>query len=149
MCSGLKWFKEKILLHWKSKNEQKTGYFNVGSDRYRTLREDLEELCRIANTNSKVIGLPVSLATSSLWILDKLKLSPLAPWHYLTYHKPFYFDISKPMTELGWKPMYSNIEMLESSYNWYFDNKDKMSMSSSTHRSPVKQGAIAFLKKLS
>ena len=129
--------------------QQKAGYFNVGTDRYRTLREDLEELCRIANTNSKVIGLPVSLAASSLWILDKLKLSPLAPWHYLTYHKPFYFDISKTMAELGWKPKYSNVEMLESSYNWYFNNKDQMSMGSSTHRSPVKQGAIAFLKKLS
>jgi len=27
-------------------------------------------------------------------VLDWLRLSPLAPWHYLTYHKAFHFDVS-------------------------------------------------------
>ena len=133
--------------------QQKRGFFNIGTDRYRTLREDLEDLCQIANTGSKIVGLPVSLASGSLWLLDKLKLSPLAPWHYLSYHKPFYFDISKPITELGWKPKFSNIEMLKISYKWYLDNKEQLHAStsgkSSTHRSPVKQRAIGLLKKIS
>jgi len=107
-------------------------------------------LIQHANTKSKVVGLPVLGTVSMLKILDVLKLSPLAPWHYLTYHKPFYFDISKPMNELGWKPKYSNEEMLIEAYDWFIENYqlDKQK-NLSIHRSPVKQQILKIIKWLS
>ena len=45
-------------------------------------------------------------------MLDKLRLSPLGPWHYLTYHKDYYFDIENEKEILNWTPKESNDEML-------------------------------------
>lgn len=75
--------------------KDKPGIYNIGTDRYSTLCDDLTALIHHADTDAKVVGLPAALTISMLKTLDFLKLCPLAPWHYLTYHKPFYFDISK------------------------------------------------------
>ena len=134
--------------------QRKSGIFNVGTDKYRTLKKDLTELCEYAGTGSRVKSLPVKPSIYLLKFLDKIRLSPLAPWHYLTYHKPFYFDISKPMKELGWKPKASNIQMMKESYDWYLKHKHQIKNKSynpnlSTHKSLVKQGIISLLKKIS
>ena len=128
-----------------------SGYFNIGTDRYGTLREVLESLCEYADTGSKVISLPQTLTISALWLADKLRISPLAPWHYMTYHKPFFFDISFEKKRLEWRPKYSNNEMIIASYQWYLDNKGsfKSRRNSSTHRGKVNQGIIKVLKWLS
>ena len=60
-----------------------------------------------------------------LRVLDWLRLSPLAPWHYLTYHKAFHFDV-QPLLQLGWKPRYSNDEMFRESYDWFRANYDRL-----------------------
>lgn len=134
----------------KAAFSENCGLYNIGTDRYRTLREDLEGLISYAGTGSKVRGLPVGLAKSVLYLTDILRLSPLAPWHYLTYHKPFVFDISKAVRELNWNPKYSNIEALIESYKWYLSNREAINReSSSTHRKPVKQGILRLIKLLS
>jgi nucleoside-diphosphate-sugar epimerase len=69
------------------------GVYNVGTDRFGTLRAALENLIAYAGTSSRVRSLPVGPTIAALTALDKLKLSPLAPWHYLTYHKPFAFEV--------------------------------------------------------
>ena len=78
--------------------------------------------------------------------MDKLKLSPLAPWHYLTYHKPFVFDISKAQKELNWSPRYGNMEAIIESYEWYLANREKMVASKSAHKKPVQQGILKIIK---
>lgn len=129
----------------------KNGIFNIGTDRYGTLKTALEALCAHADTGSKVVGLPVSLAISSLWLLDKLGLSPLAAFHYLTYHKPFCFDLHNEFRELKWRPKYSNEEMLIHSYDWYLANRDtiKDAALTSIHRGKLKQGILKLIKKFS
>jgi nucleoside-diphosphate-sugar epimerase len=128
----------------------KSGLYNVGTDRFGTLREDLEELCRYAGSKTKVKSLPEPLAVATLQTLDKVKLSPLAPWHYLTYGKPFYFDLA-PLLSLGWKPRYSNVEMLEESYDSFIANRDRLigAATGSAHRKQVKERVLAVLKVLS
>lgn len=128
----------------------KPGIYNVGTDRYGTLREALENLIRHAGSPSRVRSLPESLTMRTLQILDFLRLSPLAPWHYLTYHKPFCFDV-RHVLELGWKPRYSNDEMLRESYDDFLaSGHDQNSPSAfSPHRKKVKQGVLWLLKKLS
>jgi nucleoside-diphosphate-sugar epimerase len=126
------------------------GAYNVGTDRFGTLREGLEKLVAYAGSTSKVTSLPAGIAINTLRALDLLHLSPLAPWHYLTYHKPFHFDV-QPLIKLGWKPRYSNDEMFRESFDWFKLNQGRLvrEASASPHRNLVKQGMLALLKKFS
>jgi hypothetical protein len=97
-----------------------------------------------------VRALPESLSIGSLRALDALGLSPLAPWHYLTYHKAFFFDVA-PLTALGWKPRYSNDEMLRESYDWFLAHRSDRELASdaSAHRKPVSQRILRLLRRFS
>lgn len=126
------------------------GIYNVGTDRFGSVRGALENLITYARSASKVKSLPESLTIGTLRALDALHLSPLAPWHYLTYHKPFFFDVSK-LIAMGWKPKYSNDEMFRESYDWFIQHGTKTARSegASPHRSRVKEGVLWLLKKFS
>ena len=130
--------------------KQKPGIYNVGTDRFGTLREALEGLVAFAGTGSRVRSLPASLTVGTLRLLDLMHMSPLAPWHYLTYHKPFYFDV-EPLLELGWKPRYSNREMFEEAYTWFVESYDsvKASRAGAVHRRPVREAILRLVKWLS
>src|SRR3546814_17020100 len=76
-------------------------------------------------------------------------MSPLVPWHYLTYHKDCHFDVG-PLLEMGWRPRYSNAEMLHESYDWYCANHDLRingGQEASPHRSPPRHGLLQPVKK--
>jgi len=49
------------------------------------------KLIAYAHSHSRVKSLPAGPTIQLLLLLDKLGLSPLAPWHYLTYHKTLLF----------------------------------------------------------
>jgi nucleoside-diphosphate-sugar epimerase len=131
--------------------QRKVGAYNIGAERFGTLRQDLTDLIRHAGTRARVVGTPTQPVVSVLRLLDILRLSPLAPWHYLTYHLPFYFDVSRPMRELGWKPRYSNAETFAQSYDWYLAHgkEDDENETRSIHRRAVKQGFLWLLKHIS
>lgn len=129
-----------------------SGIYNIGTDKFSTLKNDLTVLINSVGSKSKIKSIPPVLAINALKLLDFLKLSPLAPWHYLTYHKPFYFDNNKAITELNWKPKYSNTELLTTAYKWYLADKlNPVSNSNhqSVHRSAPKQKLLKLLKWLS
>jgi nucleoside-diphosphate-sugar epimerase len=128
--------------------QRKPGVYNIGAERYGTLREDLGALIRHAGTAARVVGLPVLPAMTALRALDALRLSPLAPWHYRTYHKAFFFDISRPMHDLGWQPRWSNVDTLVQSYDWFVRHREGAE-GQSAHRKAVRQGLIWVLKRLS
>jgi nucleoside-diphosphate-sugar epimerase len=126
--------------------------YNIGTDRFGSMREVLETLCRHAGTGSKVKSVPDAPVR---WIMagaSRLGLSPLGAYHYMAYGKPNYFDISDAVGELGWHPTYSNEEAMIASYDWYLANREAVLSSkwtASPHKSAVKQGilrlAIRFL----
>lgn len=128
-----------------------TGAYNIGTPEFGTLRGDLEFLCAHAGTGSRVKSLPVGLTIGTLKLLDVLGLSPLSPWHYLTYHKPFYFDTEHVRRAFSWLPRYSNREMLVSSYDWFVAHFDAMTIAAeaSSHKRPVRQKILRLLKALS
>lgn len=130
--------------------KEKPGYYNVGTDRYDSLEQTLQNLIDHAGTTSKVKHLPKELAVNSLQMLDVMGLSPLAPWHYLTYGEDFYFDLT-PLTDLGWKPKYSNDEMFVECYDHFIANFDQYSKATdgSAHRKRVKEKILWVLKHLS
>jgi nucleoside-diphosphate-sugar epimerase len=132
--------------------KKKIGTYNVGTYSYGTLREALENIIKYAGKNSKVVSLPTKLSIYSLKLLDIFGLSPLAPWHYLTYHMPYYFDVTE-LLALGWKPRYSNDMMFQESYDWFINNYCELEYItknlSSPHRSVIKQGILKILKAIS
>lgn len=130
--------------------KEQPATYNVGTDRYGTLKESLFNLIRYAGSSSQITPLPAGLVINALTILDKMRLSPLAPWHYLTYHKPFCFDLA-PLQALGWKARYSNDEMLRESYDWFLKHYDRINSekAGSAHRRPVREALLGILRKLS
>lgn len=123
------------------------GVYNVGTDEFGTLRGALENLIAYAGSTSRVRSLPVWLTINTLRTLDWFHLSPLAPWHYLTYHKAFHFEVT-PLLGMGWRPRYSNDEMFRESYDWFLANRDRLQAqkAGSPHRRPVREIALRIVK---
>lgn len=126
-----------------------SGVFNVGTDRYGSLRSVFQDLILHARSKSRVIALPKSLTISALFILELMKLSPLTSWHYRTLPRAFHFNISS-MKNLGWSPKFSNAEMLIQAYDSYLARGGRMehTVGSSPHSRPVKGGILAWIQKI-
>ena len=84
----------------------------------------------------------------SLAILDKLNLSPLSSWHYLSYGWNFHYDLKETFKVLKWRPKYSNVEMLCNSYYDYLKRRNELDYKSSLHRSKIKQKFLRIIKKI-
>lgn len=119
--------------------------YNVGAEKFGTMRETLESLCRHAGTGSRVVSVPAAPAVSMMKLTSKLGVSPLGAYHALMYGKAMYFDVSRTKRELGWSAKYSNEEMFAASYDWYVAHRDEVMSrhDASHHRSPVKQGVLS------
>lgn len=134
-----------LLAAEKESNDE----FNIGAEIYSTVRADLEALIRHTGSGSKVVSIPAPLAKASLQVLDIFRLSPLMDWQYKVADKPFYFDITKAKTHLGWQPQDSNEEMFNASYDWYINHfKDSAAAYGSTHRQAVRQRALRLLRSV-
>lgn len=123
--------------------------FNCGAERFGTMREVLENLCRVAGTGSKVRSLPMAPMVAAMQISSKIGISPLGPYHSMMYGRSMYFDISKAQAQLGWQPAYSNDDMFAESYGWYLKNREstlRHAGGGSHHRSAVKAGALKVLR---
>src|SRR5918996_633501 len=68
--------------------------FNCGTDRFGTMREVLEHLCRHAGTGSKVKSLPMWPTMVAMNFSSALGISPLGAYHASMYGRSIYFDIS-------------------------------------------------------
>ncbi len=123
--------------------------FNLGAEEFGTYGGDLEELIAYAKTPARVQPVNARMARTVLGALDALRLSPLVDWHYKTPHKPFYFDITKAKTVLGWQPKDSNVQMYKETYDWYVQNRDRLKAVGTTHRKSVRQGLLSLLRALS
>lgn len=122
--------------------------FNIGTDKFSTLRQDLQVLLDYADTGSKLLSIPISLAQIALSTLHTLHLSPLVPFHYHSVYKPFYCDISKAQSLLNWQPKYSNQEMLIEAYDWYKGHYKEFK-TGTTHIDAPDQKAIKWLRNIS
>lgn len=124
--------------------------YNCGAAVFGTMREALEHLCAHAGTGSKVRGVPMAPAVALMQLTSALGLSPLGAYHALMYGRSLFFDIGKARRELGWQPRYSTDQMFAQSYDWYLQNREKLSHAhhASHHRSPVRQGILSLVKHL-
>lgn len=118
--------------------------FNCGTDRFGTMRELLEAVCRYAGTGSRIVELPRGITLNVMRLTSRLGLSPLAEYHAMMYGQSMWFDISAAQSQLQWQPKYSNEEMILESYRWYMENRDTLAGhgTASHHRSPLRQGIL-------
>jgi nucleoside-diphosphate-sugar epimerase len=100
--------------------------YNIGASEFGTMKESLEHLIIDAKKTSKVKSLPSNIIIPFMNIFSALGVSPLGPYHALMFGKTMYFDCSKANKLLGWKPKYSNDEMLFESYENYL--KDRLNI---------------------
>lgn len=123
--------------------------YNVGTDRFGTMRQLLEGLVRHAGTASRVKSVPMGPAVAAMRLTSALALSPLGPYHALMYGRSMYFDPAKAARELGWKPRYSNDEMIAHSYDWFLAHRAEAAVARglSSHRSPVREGVLRLVRR--
>ena len=124
------------------------GIFNIGTDRFGSMREVLEHLANYAGTGSRVKSVPANLAKIGMNITSTIGLSPLGSYHSLMYGKSMYFDIENAKKSLNFKPVYSNNEMFEQTYDWYCERRDDIlsgRLAGSKHQSAIKQRVLRIV----
>jgi nucleoside-diphosphate-sugar epimerase len=129
----------------------RSDLFHIGSDNVATLRQVYEDVIEAAGTGAHVARLPRRTTQFSLKVADKLKISPLGPYHYRMICEDFVFDTSKAKSELGWAPTLTNAEMLSRAYEYFVahrhDARDPDDVSA--HRQASAMGVIKLLKWVS
>jgi len=111
--------------------------FNLGTDKFDTLIEDIQSLIKKVGSESDIVCLP-SFSKYLGLLIDPL--IPVAKWHYMTLDRDFYFDITHANDELGWYPKDSNLDMLIQAYNTF-----NISSQSSVHLSPINLKILKWL----
>jgi len=123
--------------------------FNIGAEKFGTVKTDLGALFDYAKSGSKILPTPSFFIKKTLWLLEKLKLSPLYQWVYDTADRDSYVSIEKLVNILHWHPKYSNSQALIKAYRWYLDNygEIKSRPSGVTHTVGWKQGLLGIFKR--
>ena len=125
---------------------QGSSEYNVGADRFGSIAETLQSLIAHARSGSQLLHMPRWVAIQLNRSLAWTGLSPLGAYHYLAYGYENHFDVSKARTELGWKPCYSNDEMLREAYDWYLLHRRMPHLEgASPNQSAVRPRALALL----
>ena len=124
--------------------------YNIGANRFGTMRETLQALVDHAQTGSRVKSVPSAPAVMAMKLTSALGMSPLGAYHSLMYGQDMYFDGERARQELGWSPRYSNEEMFCESYDWYLEHRNEVlaQTHASHHRSPVKQGVLDIFSRM-
>lgn len=152
---------EVIYLFLTTKKQQKANnVFNVGAEKFATVREDLEELFDYAynqqglgqgalTKKSQILPTPAFLVKKALWLFEKMKISPLYQWVYDTADKDSFVSINRLTKTLNWHPKYSNAQALIKAYHWYLKHykEIKSRPAGITHTVGWSQGILAWFKK--
>jgi nucleoside-diphosphate-sugar epimerase len=120
--------------------------YNIGSERFGTMRALLEALIRHAGTRSRIRSLPMGAVQGLMHLTSRLGLSPLGPYHALMYGREMFFDIADARRELGYAPRYSDEESIRQGYDWYLAHRDEIARQGggSPHKSPVRKGMLGL-----
>ncbi len=130
-----------------SDKEKVNDVFNIGAEKFGTMREDYQAVLDYAGYGKRIIPIPQKPAIMILKFLEALNLSPLYKWVYETAGKDSYVSIDKAKNTFGFKPKYSNKDALIRNFKWYIKNLEKFNnLSGVSHRVPWKQGALKFAK---
>lgn len=138
---------EAIWLCMTLEKEKVDDVFNIGAEKFGTLREDFQEVLSAAGRGKKIRSIPVGPALFCLKLFEKLGASPLYQWIYDTVFRESFVSIDKAKEQLGYSPKFSNKDALIRNYRWYVDHlEDFKGASGVSHRVPWKQGILGLAK---
>jgi nucleoside-diphosphate-sugar epimerase len=121
--------------------------FNVGAQKFGTIRQDFQAVLDHAGHGGRIIGLPAPPVIWALRLLEWTRLSPLYKWVYETAAKDSFVSIERIESRLGFVPAYSNRDALIRNYEWYVASRDKFRGTSGiSHRAPWRQGVLRLAK---
>lgn len=121
--------------------------FNVGAQKFGTIRQDFQAVLDHAGHGGRIIGLPAPPVIWALRLFEWTRLSPLYKWVYETAAKDSFVSIERIESRLGFVPAYSNQEALIRNYEWYVASRDKfLGTSGVSHRVPWRQGILRLAK---
>ncbi len=127
--------------------EKVNDVFNIGAEKYGTMRQDYQTVLDKAGFGKKIHGFPAAPMIWTLRFLEILHLSPLYKWVYETAATESFVSIEKAKKQLGFAPIYSNKDALLRNYDWYCQNCEKFVHTSGvSHRVPWKQGILSLAK---
>ena len=123
------------------------GVFNIGTDRFGTMFETLDALCRHAGTGARVRRVPAGPAGVAMHLTARLGMTPFAPYHWLMYSKSMWFDLEHARVALGWEPRWSTDDMFAQSYDWFLEHREAThDAAASHHRRSARQGLLGVIK---
>ncbi len=121
--------------------------FNVGADRFGSMRDNVQAVLNRAGHGGRVISLPLAPAVLALRVLERLHLSPLYPWVYGTAGRKSWVSIGRLKERLGYTPRFSNRDALIRNYDWYVANRSELTgRRGVSHRVPWSHGALEWAK---
>jgi nucleoside-diphosphate-sugar epimerase len=135
-----------IYLVLTGQRDRVNDTFNIGAEDFKTVYEDVSALCAYASTGSRVLRTPKCAIIPMLALFEKIGVSPLYKWVYMTAANDSFVPTFKIKYLLGWLPRYSNVEALIKSYQWYLDHKSDLCDTGTTHRLAWKQGILKVFK---
>jgi nucleoside-diphosphate-sugar epimerase len=138
-------FCEAVILCLTLPEEKVNQIFNIGTDRFTTMKEDFGAVLEYRGAGKKIIPLPAKPLNVLLAILNFLKLSPLYKWLCETAYKDNVFSVERAKRHLGFTAKYSNKETLIRGYQSYVDKLDTYTIKGITHRVPWDQGILKFV----
>jgi len=124
--------------------------YNIGAERFGSMRQALEALVTHAGSGSRVRSLPMTSTVKLMEWASKLGISPLGAYHSLMYGREMFFDVTAAKIDLGWASRYSNEEMFIESYDRYVAHRSEIlaRTGASHHRSPLGMGILKLLEYL-
>ena len=125
--------------------------FHIGSENVCSLREVYEAVIRDAGTSARVAQLPKAPTIAAMKLAHKLGISPLGPYHYRMIAEDFIFDTTRIRERLGWKPTFTNQQMMTEAYRYYSAQRKQIHARKdvSAHSKPAEMGIIRLLKWIS
>jgi len=124
--------------------------FNIGGGKPDTMADALGALCAHANTEARTFRMPKILFSALSWAMSVLRISPLAPYHWLLFGETLYFSGRKVERELAWRPQFSSTEALIASYDSYVrTSRQETTGDFSPHRSVPRQRFLKVFQMIS
>lgn len=141
---------EAVYLFTRKQSKKYNSAFNIGAKKFTTIEGDFRIFFREIKSKSRILKTPSLLVKKTLWVFEKLHLSPLYQWVYDTADKDSFVSIEKLEKTLNWQPKHSNSDALIKAYNWYYKNyrEIKSRGTGTTHTVGWKQGVLSLVKKV-
>lgn len=135
-----------IMLCATADGEAVNDTFNVGAERFGTMREDFQSVLDRAGHGRRIVSIPAGPAILALKVFERLGLSPLYAWIYETAAKDSFVSIER-IRRLGFQPAFSNSDALIRNYDWYVANRHRIRGTGGvTHRVPWRRGILSLAK---